>query len=97
MEVLKIVLGIAEVLAIIKTWNKLTILLHPNTLLSHSLYMKVFFFFLGGGGGGFVWVFCGLFVCVYKTYKGEREKKMFYLMTHSTHFIYDYMASDMAF
>ena len=25
---------------------------------------------------------------------GEREKEMFYLTTHSTHFIYDYMASD---
>ena len=26
--------------------------------------------------------------------KGEREREMFYLMTHSTHFIYSYMASD---
>ena len=26
--------------------------------------------------------------------KRERERKMFYLMTHSTHFIYGYMASD---
>ena len=25
---------------------------------------------------------------------GEREREMFYLMTHSTHFIYGYMASD---
>ena len=25
---------------------------------------------------------------------GERRKEMFYLMTHSTHFIYGYMASD---
>ena len=25
---------------------------------------------------------------------GRREKEMFYLMTHSTHFIYGYMASD---
>ena len=25
---------------------------------------------------------------------GEREREMFYLTTHSTHFIYDYMASD---
>ena len=24
----------------------------------------------------------------------EREREMFYLMTHSTHFIYGYMASD---
>ena len=27
--------------------------------------------------------------------KGEREREMFYLMMHSTHFIYGYMASDM--
>ena len=26
---------------------------------------------------------------------GEREREMFYLTTHSTHFIYGYMASDM--
>ena len=26
--------------------------------------------------------------------KGEREREMFYLTTHSTHFIYGYMASD---
>ena len=26
--------------------------------------------------------------------KGEREREMFYLITHSTHFIYGYMASD---
>ena len=25
---------------------------------------------------------------------GEREREMFYLTTHSTHFIYGYMASD---
>ena len=25
----------------------------------------------------------------------EREREMFYLMMHSTHFIYGYMASDM--
>ena len=25
---------------------------------------------------------------------GKREREMFYLMTHSTHFIYGYMASD---
>ena len=27
--------------------------------------------------------------------KNEREREMFYLTTHSTHFIYSYMASDM--
>ena len=27
--------------------------------------------------------------------KKEGRKEMFYLMTHSTHFIYGYMASDM--
>ena len=27
-------------------------------------------------------------------YKREREREMFYLTTHSTHFIYGYMASD---
>ena len=26
--------------------------------------------------------------------RGEREREMFYLTTHSTHFIYGYMASD---
>ena len=29
-----------------------------------------------------------------KVWKGEREREMFYLTTHSTHFIYGYMASD---
>ena len=29
------------------------------------------------------------------TDQGEREREMFYLTTHSTHFIYGYMASDM--
>ena len=28
------------------------------------------------------------------TFSEEREREMFYLMTHSTHFIYGYMASD---
>ena len=28
------------------------------------------------------------------TEKREREREMFYLTTHSTHFIYGYMASD---
>ena len=38
--------------------------------------------------------------CGMKTFKmrkeenNERRKEMFYLMTHSTHFIYGYMASD---
>ena len=27
----------------------------------------------------------------------EREREMFYLTTHSTHFIYGYMASDITF
>ena len=26
--------------------------------------------------------------------QGQREREMFYLTTHSTHFIYGYMASD---
>ena len=30
-----------------------------------------------------------------KKKKEEEEEEMFYLMTHSTHFIYAYMASDM--
>ena len=34
---------------------------------------------------------CKHFVCVIMMKKG---KEMFYLMTHSTHFIYSYMASD---
>ena len=33
-----------------------------------------------------------VYVCVYEIYYRERE--MFYLTTHSTHFIYGYMASD---
>ena len=50
----------------------------------------------GGGGGG-----AKLFPCSYPPKvqarpprNQEREKKMFYLTTHSTHFIYGYMASD---
>ena len=39
--------------------------------------------FSGGGGGG-VWWRGG----------NQREREMFYLTTHSTHFIYGYMASD---
>ena len=33
-------------------------------------------------------------VSSYKTILFEREREMFYLTTHSTHFIYGYMASD---
>ena len=33
-------------------------------------------------------------VCVVECNKREREREMFYLTTHSTHFIYGYMASD---
>ena len=29
-----------------------------------------------------------------QTQEREREREMFYLMTHSTHFIYGYMVSD---
>ena len=32
-------------------------------------------------------------VCRFKSYR-EREREIFYLTTHSTHFIYGYMASD---
>ena len=39
-----------------------------------------------GGGGGVI--------CDDLEGKGEREREMFYLTTHSTHFIYGYMASD---
>ena len=42
------------------------------------------------------WVVC-LFVCfvfVFSSYFKEGRKEMFYLTTHSTHFIYGYMASD---
>ena len=33
----------------------------------------------------------GIWLC----YSEEGRREMFYLTTHSTHFIYDYMASDM--
>ena len=33
-------------------------------------------------------------VCCFNTWNREREREMFYLTTHSTHFIYGYMASD---
>ena len=43
----------------------------------------------------FVVAFCGGFVgLLFIFFKGEREGEMFYLTTHSTHFIYGYMASD---
>ena len=32
--------------------------------------------------------------CMYVYMRGWREREMFYLTTHSTHFIYGYMASD---
>ena len=35
----------------------------------------------------------GSFICIIPQ-TGEREREMFYLTTHSTHFIYGYMASD---
>ena len=31
---------------------------------------------------------------IVKNWDAERKKEMFYLMMHSTHFIYGYMASD---
>ena len=34
------------------------------------------------------------FICMQFTFCLEGRKEMFYLMTHSTHFIYGYMASD---
>ena len=34
------------------------------------------------------------FIKVNRFLSGEREREMFYLTTHSTHFIYGYMASD---
>ena len=33
-------------------------------------------------------------VCANRGFSREREREMFYLTTHSTHFIYGYMASD---
>ena len=33
-------------------------------------------------------------LCLYRTAFVIRRKKMFYLTTHSTHFIYGYMTSD---
>ena len=43
--------------------------------------------------------FCDCFIRLpnlklYKIWRREREREMFYLMTHSTHSIYSYMASD---
>ena len=35
-----------------------------------------------------------VFICQPRNYLREREREMFYLTTHSTHFIYGYMASD---
>ena len=43
-----------------------------------------------------VYYFCG-YVWVYERLREENwegRKEMFYLMTHSTHFIYGYIASD---
>ena len=39
-------------------------------------------------------VFQQLLVRKYHVFRNEREREMFYLTTHSTHFIYGYMASD---
>ena len=33
-------------------------------------------------------------ICYLSVYVGGRRKEMFYLMTHSTHFIFGYMALD---
>ena len=43
----------------------------------------------------FVCLFVYLFVCLLVCFKmKEGRKEIFYLTTHSTHFIYGYMASD---
>ena len=41
-------------------------------------------------------VMFGFWVCVFELFRvlNEREREMFYLTTHSTQFIYGYMASD---
>ena len=42
-----------------------------------------------------LWVHAwGIYLTTYHTMGREREREMFYLTTHSTHFIYGYMASD---
>ena len=35
-----------------------------------------------------------IYAIIYTSYEREREREMFYLTTHSTHFMYGYMASD---
>ena len=42
---------------------------------------------------GYVCMYLCMYVCMYVC-MWEREREMFYLTTHSTHFIYSYMASD---
>ena len=37
---------------------------------------------------------CSIFCCSHSVKNKEGRKEMFYLTTHSTHFIYGYMASD---
>ena len=62
-----------------------------NKLLVHDLREQ------GGGGGGGKLFDITLKPCKYKCCMvliNEGRKEMFYLTTHSKHFIYDYMASD---
>ena len=35
-----------------------------------------------------------MYACMYMCLYGEKNEEVFYLTTHSTHFIYSYMASD---
>ena len=39
-------------------------------------------------------IYVRIYVCLCTSRYTEREREMFYLTTHSTHFIYGYMASD---
>ena len=49
---------------------------------------------IGGGGGGTITCSRMPPASANGTLRREREREMFYLTTHSTHFIYGYMASD---
>ena len=64
-----------------------------NTIYKFSI--KIYFSSIGQDKS--VLLVLGLIFFMYRTRKikaTEREREMFYLTTHSTHFIYGYMASD---
>ena len=82
--------SVLKVLFLVKCYNGTEHAVTTNTLMAYGLGLCL----------NVCYYKCGKSVCSWcdglsdRSFMVEREREMFYLMTHSTHFIYGYMASD---